>query len=438
VEGTVGTHIKLLVRNASKSHTALYMVNRTYQIALTDAETFKKQCSDRTKCFSVDNYQLDQTNIPQQGDFFISFIWSFPPLPANSNYYAVLIYQDQHEGQTEHLIHSLLDKYTYTLRSTKPPCITVLVESAPNTTECPSLRPSGFTAGSTIYFHGANWISGESKDGVKQEIDITLSCASSCQGSSQPQPISVSEQPGQSIFDQRYTLPTLPGTYQITATNRVADKTVSLADGALTFSLPAGSPINVVQPCIHITVINGQQPTPTPLPNCQQQEQSTTITAGSTILIQGMNWFLPQKDRVAISAVCTTCRDSTNKQSAFTPFSATVQTNGHFQQSVKISPAISGTYALIIKAENTTFFSDKSPESYNLSISSGSTDNPAILPLLALLPALVSLLLYIIMQRQRTVQAAATTRRSPGGPVPTILRASLPPPVTRQRPGGPR
>jgi hypothetical protein len=449
VEGTVGAQVKLLVRNIFGQITGLYMVS-TNSINTTTLPTilptnggidpsnpdlFRNQCSlSQTKCFRIDNFHQDQT----KGKFFISFLWSVSPLPPNNNYYAVLTYRDQHNAQQEQIIHSPQTRYTFTLRSTQQPCIAALKEPPTTTLADCSFPHTSLTAGSSIDFHGENWISGEPQDGVNQEINIILSCLS-CQGAPKPVTIPATEKPGDSTFDQPYTLPPgFTGTFQINATNRIVDsnpatKSLSLADGAFTFNLPTSSPIHVVQPCIQITAVNAQQPTPTPSVNCQQQQPPTSMSPGSTILIQGANWFLPHTKKITIKAVCASSTACPSQQSAFQSFPILVSSDGHFQHQIELSSNASGPYDIVISMDNITFFDGKSPYKYTLSVSSSGL-NPW--PLLALLPAILSLLLYIATQRRRP--ATAPTQRMSDGTTPITRRASLPPPVTRQGPGGRR
>ncbi len=444
IEGTTGAQVKVLVRNVFGQITGFYMVNKDYTL-LSPIATFKLQCAipNQLYCFSIPAaaYQENSTGRNLRGEFFLSFTWSFPQAHQGSNYYAVLTYRDQSNGQTENLIQSPSDKYTYTVHSTQPPCIAVLKESPATSLANCSFSQTNLTAGSPIHFYGANWVSGGH---MTQEVDIKLSC-SSCQGSPQSLTINVPEQVGLSTFNYPYTLPrTLSGTYQITATNRVVDTNhqayaLSQADGTLTFSSTGttSSPnITIVQPCIQISVINTQQPTPTPPANCQRQKQSLSIPTGSDILIQGANWFLPPGEQALIQ-LCLPHTGCKNKQSTLSSMHVSVNTDGHFVQPEQLSPDIVGEFVLVVSVKDTKFFGEDTPDNlYTLSISSGSSGSPGTLPLLALLPAVISLLLYIITQRRRTMQAATATQRVSGGnSVPITPRASLTPPVTRQPPG---
>jgi len=300
-----------------------------------------------------------------------------------------------------------------------------------------------------MYIHGENWNSG----GVSQTINVELN---TCQ--QPPCPRGSQVLLTQSIpfnSDGTFTSSSVPlkrdlvGDYWITASNQVPnniakDGSPMKADEALTFGDKklgdAGAlHLNIVRPCIVVTLNDPASTTPpeqAPSNCAQSSSKPISVTAGASFYLQGFHWSLSDKHTMTVKITCDQrSKCAGQKLPQIGSFMLQENQQGYFWQRVKVPDDSTGTYTINVTEDALQYGS-----SLKVLITPPTATAPTnnILPLLALLPALVSLLLYIIMQRRRTVQTAAATRRMPGGPGPTTARSSLPPPVIRQQPGGRR
>jgi hypothetical protein len=445
-EGPYGTHITLLGRDIPGRLVGLYLLQ--VPIGKSPAPSVQinnTTCvSPATQCFPVDNVlpTLSQIQNTQQ-PFKLSFNWTIGGADSHKDYYAVLAYRD-HDGKTH--AAPAVSPFSFTLLSQQAPCIIVSSDFPDTAQDCPTPDSTlQLTAGSTVYLHGENWYPGD----VSQKVKIKLSpCPQqSCQGG-RTFPLLDATPDQNGTFTEKVQLNPEWNNAYILASNYMLSNVIpvsnvqGLADGTLTSGYKdrgdaTALRLNIVRPCIMVTLDkpsqanqSGQAP-----PNCtQSSSKPVAVTAGESFYLQGFYWLTSQGNKVTIQIICTakSCPGSKLK-SPTGSFTAQQGTSGYFYQAIPVPADSAGTYTIKVNQDGVT-----STSSLQIQVN---TKPPVIntpsstLPLLALLPAVISLLLYIITQRRRTMQATAATQRMPGNPVPTTPRASLTPPVTRQPPG---
>jgi hypothetical protein len=193
-------------------------------------------------------------------------------------------------------------------------------------------------------------------------------------------------------------------------------------------------------PCINISF------TPNPKPGCSPKASTPPLSAGSKIYIHGENWY-PGGNIQIVHIQLKTCQPSCQQGDSIPLVDATPDTNGAFTSKVvtldknwngyqlmasnSVPNNVTPQQHLQMQADNALTFGHiekgDTALSLNIVLKQGSSDSP-LLPVLALIPALLSFLLYIIGQRQHNNLSTAATQRisvthdSRSQPLPPISR----------------
>jgi hypothetical protein len=442
-EGPYGTHITLLGRNIPGTPADLYLLQVPKgKSPAPSVHISNNSCASSVQCFHVDNVQPPLSQIQKTQHFKLFFNWTIQGAERGKDYYAVLAYRSGRKQEVP-----VISPFSFTLLSNNAPCIVVSPDQ--NITQgCPTSDSTlQLTEGSTVYIHGENWYPGD----VFQKIKIELSTCQQlpCQGGRTFQlPDATPDQNGaftKSVqinleWNNTYILASNYVPYNMIPTSNIQGQ----ADEALTSGYrdqgdAVALHLNIVRPCIMVTSSN---PAHTTLPeqapsNCTQpSSKPIAVTAGTSLYLQGFYWLTSQEHKVTVQITCTShsCTGSKLK-SPTAPFVIKQSASGYFYLTVPVPADSTGSYKIQVNQETIPY-----APSLTIQINKPPVTNTPFssLPLLALLPAILSLLLYIVTQRRRTALATAPRQSMSGGSTPITLRSSLQPPVTRQRPGGRR
>jgi hypothetical protein len=194
-------------------------------------------------------------------------------------------------------------------------------------------------------------------------------------------------------------------------------------------------------PCIMISL------TPHPEPGCSPTASTPPLSAGSKIYIHGENWY-PGNVQV-VHLQLNTCRPSCQAGKFLPLTDEKPDSNGTFTSKVvtlnkdwngyqltannSVPNNVTPHQHIQMLADNTLTFGHTekgdTPLSLNI-VQQGSSDSP-LLPVLALIPALLSLLLYIIGQRRHNNLSTVATQRISAT---SASRSQTLPPLSRQHP----